>query len=104
MSRLEHSFLLLVIGIRYNVLYKVPYLKQQLYFFDPCMFIAIVWKRISVMVCKKSAYPNCSGRLITVPEDLKLLRNTFVLRSSYESVPEQLVSVPEQLVSLPEQL
>ena len=22
-----------------------------------------VWKRISVMVCKKSAYPNCSGRL-----------------------------------------
>ena len=36
----------------------------------------IVWKRIGVMVCKKSAYPNCSGaltncsgRLITVPED-----------------------------------
>ena len=27
-----------------------------------------------------------------------------MLRSSYESVPEQLVSVPEQLVSLPEQL
>ena len=36
-----------------------------------------VWKRIGVMVCKKSAYlncsgalTNCSGRLITVPEDL----------------------------------
>ena len=27
-----------------------------------------------------------------------------MLRCSYESVPEQLVSVPEQLVSLPEQL
>ena len=27
-----------------------------------------------------------------------------MLRSSYESVPEQLVSVPEQLLSLPEQL
>ena len=27
-----------------------------------------------------------------------------MLRSSYESVPEQLLSVPEQLVSLPEQL
>ena len=34
-------------------------------------------ERIGVMVCKKSAYPNCSGaltncsvRLITVPEDL----------------------------------
>ena len=27
-----------------------------------------------------------------------------MLRSSYESVPELLVSVPEQLVSLPEQL
>ena len=27
-----------------------------------------------------------------------------VLRISYESVPEQLVSVPEQLVSVPEQL
>ena len=27
-----------------------------------------------------------------------------MLRSSYESVPEQLVSVPEQLVSLTEQL
>ena len=37
----------------------------------------ILWKRIGVMVCKKAAYPNCSGaltncsgRLITVPEDL----------------------------------
>ena len=30
----------------------------------------IVWKRISVMVCKISAYPNCSGRVITAPEDL----------------------------------
>ena len=36
-----------------------------------------VWKRIGVMVCKKSAYPNCSGaltnysgRLITATEDL----------------------------------
>ena len=36
-----------------------------------------LWKRIGVMVCKKSAYlncsgalTNCSGRLITVPEDL----------------------------------
>ena len=36
-----------------------------------------VWKCIGVMVCKKSAYPNCSGaltnysgRLITVPEYL----------------------------------
>ena len=27
-----------------------------------------------------------------------------MLRSSYESVPEQLVSLPKQLVSLPEQL
>ena len=35
-----------------------------------------VWKRISVMVCKKSAYPNCSGRVITAPEDLWLLRKT----------------------------
>ena len=31
---------------------------------------SIVWKRISVMVCNKSAYPNCSGRVITAPEDL----------------------------------
>ena len=29
-----------------------------------------IWKHISVMVCKKSAYPNCSGRVITAPEDL----------------------------------
>ena len=29
-----------------------------------------LWKRISVMVCEKSAYPNCSGRVITAPEDL----------------------------------
>ena len=27
-----------------------------------------------------------------------------MLRSSYESVPEQLISAPEQLISLPEQL
>ena len=34
-----------------------------------------LWKRIGVMVCKKSAYPNCpgsltncSGRLINIPE------------------------------------
>ena len=32
--------------------------------------LCYVWKRISVMMCKKSAYPNCSGRLITAPEDL----------------------------------
>ena len=50
-----------------------------------------VWKRIGVMVCKKSAYPNCSGaltncygRLITATEDLKLLRNTYqLLRNTY---------------------
>ena len=29
-----------------------------------------LWKRISVMVCEKLAYPNCSGRVITAPEDL----------------------------------
>ena len=29
-----------------------------------------IWKRISVIVCKKSAYPNCSGIVITAPEDL----------------------------------
>ena len=36
-----------------------------------------LWKHIGVMVCQKSAYPNCSGTLtncsgtlITVPEDL----------------------------------
>ena len=27
----------------------------------------ILWKRISVMVCKKSAYPNCSGTVISLP-------------------------------------
>ena len=32
--------------------------------------VCILWKRISVMVCEKSAYPNCSGRVITAPEDL----------------------------------
>ena len=30
----------------------------------------LLWKRISVMVCKKSAYTNCSGRVITAPEEL----------------------------------
>ena len=41
------------------------------------MPIWLVWKRIGVMLCKKSAYPNCSGALtncpgtlITAPEDL----------------------------------
>ena len=29
-----------------------------------------VYNIMEVMVCKKSAYLNCSGRLITVPEDL----------------------------------
>ena len=36
-----------------------------------------LWKRIGVIVCKKSAYPNCSvaltncsGTLISVPEHL----------------------------------
>ena len=39
--------------------------------------IYILWKRIGVMVCKKSAHPNCSvaltncsGTLISVPEHL----------------------------------
>ena len=32
--------------------------------------IFMVWKRISVMVFKTSAYPNCSGRFITATEDL----------------------------------
>ena len=37
----------------------------------------VIWKRIGVIVCKKSAYPNCSvaltncsGTLITAPEHL----------------------------------
>ena len=33
-------------------------------------FLGCLWKRFSVMVCKKLAYPNCSGRVITAPEDL----------------------------------
>ena len=31
---------------------------------------SVCHKRISVMVCKKSAYPNCSGRVITALEEL----------------------------------
>ena len=42
----------------------------------------------------RSSYKS-SGTVISLPEQLE------VLRSSYESVPEQLVSVPEQLLSLP---
>ena len=45
----------------------------------------------------RSSYKS-SGTVISVPEQLE------VFRSSFESVPEQLVSVPEQLVSVPEQL
>ena len=42
----------------------------------------------------------------SVPEQFRKCYGsvTKVLRSSYESVPEQLVSFPEQLVSVPEQL
>ena len=47
-----------------------------------------------------------SGSVRSVPEQFRKCSGsvTKVLRSSYESVPEQLVSVPEQLVSVPEQL
>ena len=47
-------------------------------------FVPKVWKRIDVMVCKKSAYPNCSGaltncsgRLITATEALQVFRKTY---------------------------
>ena len=47
-----------------------------------------------------------SGAVRSVPEQFRKCYGsvTKVLRSSYESLPEQLVSVPEQLVSVPEQL
>ena len=46
------------------------------------------------------------GAVRSVPEQFRKCYGsvTKVLRSSYESVPKQLVSVPEQLVSVPEQL
>ena len=69
---------------------------------------------------------KCSVAVLSHPEQLEIFRNSYkssgavrsvaeqfrkcygsvtkVLRNSYESVPEQLVSVPEQLVSVPEQL
>ena len=60
------------------------------------------WKlRQKVMNSYKS-----SGSVRSVPEQFRKCSGsvTKVLRISYESVPEQLVSVPEQLVSVPEQL
>ena len=68
-----------------------------------------VWKRIGVMVCKKSAYPNCSGaltncsgRLITVPEDLWLLRKTYNCPEDLISASEHLPTAPEHLLTAPE--
>ena len=49
----------------------------------------LLWKRISVMMCKTSAYPNCSGRVITAPEDLV-------------TAPEHLPTAPEHLLTDPE--
>ena len=56
-----------------NVINEPTCFKEE----QPSLIEVILWKRIGVMVCKKSAYRNCSGaltnysgRLITVPEDL----------------------------------
>ena len=62
----------------------------------------MVWKRISVMVCKKSAYPNCSGRVITAPEDLKLLRKTYNCYGRLITVPEDSKLLRNTFVTAPE--
>ena len=53
----------------------------------------------------RSSYKS-SGTVRSLPEQFRKCYGsvTKMLRSSYETVPEQLVSVPEQLVSVPEQL
>ena len=70
----------------------------QWFSFSTCHFYVgpLLWKGIGVMVCKKSAYPNCSGaltkcygRLATVPEDLT-------------TAPEHLPTAPEHLLTAPE--
>ena len=54
----------------------------------------------------RSSYESVPEQLVSVPEQFRKCSGsvTKVLRDSYESVPEQLVSVPEQLLSVPEQL
>ena len=63
--------------------------------------LSSIWKRIGVMVCKKSAYPNC---LLTAPEDLYLFRKTYNCYGRLITVPEDLITAPEHLPTAPEQL
>ena len=61
-----------------------------------------VWKRIGVMLCKKSAQTNSSGKLRSVPKAYNCYGRLISVSEDLLTTPEHLLTTQEHLLTSPE--
>ena len=63
----------------------------------------VMYGSVLVSWCAKNpAYPNCSGRVITTPEDLELIRKNYNCYGRLITVPKDLKLLRNTFVTAPE--